>query len=121
MCQLTRLLQRVSDIHSSKPPSAFIKLKKNEKIRQSSVTKKKDVVPKGSLPVYVGKDTLMRFVIDARVLNHPLFAEILEASVEEFGYEYEGAIRIPCDVFLFEGILKLINSRRPLTASVCHE
>jgi hypothetical protein len=57
----------------------------NERSRQSSEGKNNYVVPKGSLPVYVGKDDLMRFVIDASVLNHPLFAELLEASVEEFG------------------------------------
>jgi hypothetical protein len=59
---------------------AFVKIEKNERSRQNSDGKKNgNIVPKGSLPVYVGKDILMRFVIDASVLSHPLFAELLEA------------------------------------------
>jgi SAUR family protein len=91
-----------------------VKLENNEKSRQNSDCKKNgNIVPKGFLPVYVGKDIPTRFVIDVSVLNHPLFAELLEASVEEFGYEHQGALRIRCDVFLFERILILINSRHP--------
>jgi SAUR family protein len=97
MHQLIRLLPRVT-----------------ERSRQNSdTTKNGNIVPKGSLPVDVGRDNLTRFVIDVSVLNHPLFAELLEASVEEFGYEHQRVLRIPCDVFLFERILNLINSRHP--------
>ena len=109
--KLICLLQKATDIHAFRRPLAFLKIEKNESCGQNSECKKNDnIVPKGSLPVDVGKDFLMRFVIDASLLNHPLFAELLEASVEEFGYEQNGVLRIPCDVSLFERILNLINS-----------
>lgn len=60
---------------------AFLKIAKNQKSRQSSYGKKNDnTVPKGFVPVCVGKDIVIRFVIHASVLNHSLFAELLEAS-----------------------------------------
>ena len=121
MCQLIRLLQRVTHILSSMRPLAFVKIQKNERSRKNSDGKKNDnIVSKGCLPVYVGKDIPIRFVIDAKALSHQLFAELLEASAHEFGYEYKGALRIPCDVFLFERILTLINSRHP-TLAISHE
>ena len=121
MQPLIRLLQRVIGIHSSKQPSAFVKIEKNKRSIQNSHGKKnRNIVPKGCLPVYVGQDILVRFVIDASVLNHPLFAELLEASAHEFGYEHTGALRIPCDVLLFERILNLIDSRDP-TLSISRE
>ena len=94
---------------------AFVKIKKNQiRSRQNSGGKKNEyIIPKGSLPVYVGQDILIRFVIDASVLSHPLLAELLEASAHEFGYEHTGALRIPCDVLLFERILNRIDSRDP--------
>jgi len=114
MRQLIRLLPRVTDIHTSRRPLAFVKIEKNGRSRQNSDGRKNgNIVPKGSLPVYVGKDIPMRFVINANALSHPLFAELLEASVEEFGYSHKGPLRIPCDVFLFERILNLINNRHP--------
>ena len=93
---------------------AFVKIEKNKRSRQNSDGKKnRNIVPKGCLPVYVGQDILIRFVIDVGVLSHPLLAELLEASAHEFGYEHNGALRIRCDVLLFERILNLINSRYP--------
>ncbi|GLJ24255.1 hypothetical protein SUGI_0462460 [Cryptomeria japonica] len=69
-------------------------------------------VPKGYLPVYVGKDVCVRFVIEAKVVNQPLFAQLLQTSAEEFGYEQTGALRIPCDIVLFETILNQIKNTR---------
>jgi hypothetical protein len=106
MRQLIRLLQRVTDIHSSRRPLAFVKIEKNEKSRQNSDGKKNgNIVPKGFLPVYVGKDILTRFVIDVSVLNHPLFAELLEASVEEFGYEHRELSGFPVMSYCLRGSL----------------
>ncbi|GLJ24256.1 hypothetical protein SUGI_0462480 [Cryptomeria japonica] len=68
--------------------------------------------PKGYLPVYVGKDFSVTFVIEAEVVSHPLFAQLLQISVEEFAYEQTGALRIPCDIVLFETILNQIKNTR---------
>eukprot|EP01018_Ginkgo_biloba_P020019 Gb_02938 [translate_table: standard] len=115
MRQLIRKLQRVAD--PSVRPLPFRKLPKCDQtqrheyernIRSCRRSGSLDV-PEGHLPIYVGKD-LIRFVIDAHVVNHPLFAELLQTSAQEFGYQQKGGLRIPCDVMVFEHILCLINS-----------
>ncbi|XP_059639098.1 auxin-responsive protein SAUR71-like [Cornus florida] len=62
-------------------------------------------VPKGSLAVYVGPE-LRRFVIPATYLSMPDFQELMEKVAEEFGYEQEGGLRIPCEEEDFEEILQ---------------
>ncbi|RWR88642.1 auxin-responsive protein SAUR71 [Cinnamomum micranthum f. kanehirae] len=66
-------------------------------------------VPEGHLPVYVGEEEMERFVVSARFLNHPVFAELLKRSAQEYGYEQEGVLRIPCRVVVFERILELLK------------
>jgi len=64
------------------------------------------IVPAGFLPIYVGKED-HRFIVDIHYLNHPLFAEVLDLSARELGYSHKGALRIACDIPLFEShILK---------------
>ncbi|KAL6996086.1 hypothetical protein U1Q18_006222 [Sarracenia purpurea var. burkii] len=62
-------------------------------------------VPKGSLAVYVGPEE-RRFVIPACYLSMPDFKGLMEKAAEEFGYEHEGGLRIPCEEDDFEDILK---------------
>uniref|UniRef100_A0A453SP78 Auxin-responsive protein n=3 Tax=Triticinae TaxID=1648030 RepID=A0A453SP78_AEGTS len=64
-------------------------------------------VPKGSFAVYVGEE-MRRFVIPTEYLGHWAFEELLREAEEEFGFRHEGALRIPCDVEAFEGILRLV-------------
>ncbi|KAF8772156.1 hypothetical protein HU200_006155 [Digitaria exilis] len=68
-------------------------------------------VPRGSFAVYVG-DEMRRFVIPTEYLGHWAFAELLREAEEEFGFRHEGALRIPCDVEVFEGILRLVQGRK---------
>ncbi|OVA11537.1 Auxin-induced protein [Macleaya cordata] len=72
-----------------------------------------DCVPKGHVRVYVGKEVPCKFEIEANYLNHPLFQNLLQLSVEEFGYSYNGALRIACDIHLFKFLLDLLKSRNP--------
>ncbi|XP_047074458.1 auxin-responsive protein SAUR50-like [Lolium rigidum] len=65
------------------------------------------VVPKGSFAVYVGEE-MRRFVIPTEYLGHWAFEALLREAEEEFGFRHEGALRIPCDVEAFEGILRLV-------------
>ncbi|KAK1426272.1 hypothetical protein QVD17_14942 [Tagetes erecta] len=37
-----------------------------------------------------------RFVIPIAYLRHPSFLELLERAVEEYGFDHEGALTIPC-------------------------
>lgn len=71
-------------------------------------------LPKGGhVRVCVGKDVLCKFEMEANYLNHPLFEDLLELSVEEFGYSYDGAVRIACEVDVFLHLLELLKSRNP--------
>ncbi|KAM7250442.1 hypothetical protein ACFE04_022325 [Oxalis oulophora] len=62
-------------------------------------------VPQGHVPVYVG-DEMERFVVNADLLNHPVFIELLEKSAQEYGYEHKGGLRVPCQVLEFERIME---------------
>eukprot|EP01018_Ginkgo_biloba_P020017 Gb_02928 [translate_table: standard] len=69
-------------------------------------------VPAGHLAVYVGKQCT-RFVIRATYLNHPVFRALLDMAEEEFGYNHQGGLSIPCDELMFEHILRLLGRNDP--------
>ncbi|ONK70631.1 uncharacterized protein A4U43_C05F35750 [Asparagus officinalis] len=67
-------------------------------------------VPKGSLAVCVGEQ-MKRFVIPTEYLSHRAFATLLREAEEEFGFQQEGVLRIPCEVPAFEGVLKAVEKK----------
>lgn len=69
-----------------------------------------DPVPKGYLAMCVGKE-LKRFVIPMAHLSHPAFGVLLQEAEDEFGFEQEGVLKIPCEVALFEKILKAVEDK----------
>ncbi|EEF48713.1 auxin-responsive protein SAUR72 [Ricinus communis] len=70
-----------------------------------------NVVPKGFVAVCVGKE-LKRYVIPTEHLGHQAFGVLLREAEEEFGFQQEGVLKIPCDVPVFEKILKLVEENR---------
>ncbi|KAF3956989.1 hypothetical protein CMV_017951 [Castanea mollissima] len=70
-----------------------------------------EVVPKGFLAVCVGKE-LKRFVIPTEYLGHQAFGILLREAEEEFGFQQEGVLKIPCEVSVFEKILKVVEEKR---------
>lgn len=68
-------------------------------------------VPKGYLAVCVGEE-LKRFVIPTEYLGHPAFHVLLREAEEEFGFQQTGVLRIPCEVSLFESVLKTVEEKR---------
>ncbi|GJY28982.1 auxin-responsive protein SAUR71-like protein [Tanacetum coccineum] len=66
-------------------------------------------VPEGHLPVYVGEE-MERFVVKADLLNHPVFISLLNKSAQEYGYEQQGVLRIPCHVVVFERVLDALRA-----------
>lgn len=68
--------------------------------------------------MYVGMKELRRFVISASFLNHPIFAELLQKSAQEYGYQQKGGLKIPCDVMLFEHVICLLNNQEALTQTL---
>ena len=67
-------------------------------------------VPKGFLAVHVGEE-MKRFVIPTNYLSHQAFSVLLKEAEEEFGFQQEGILRIPCEVAVFENILKAVEAR----------
>ncbi len=58
-------------------------------------------VPAGCLAVYVGEER-RRFVIETCYLKNQVFRALLAKSEEEFGFEFEGGLRIACCPDVFE-------------------
>lgn len=71
------------------------------------------VVPKGFLAVHVGEE-MKRFVIPTNYLSHIAFSALLKEAEEEFGFQQEGVLRIPCQVQVFENILKVVELNEPV-------
>ncbi|VVA99022.1 unnamed protein product [Arabis nemorensis] len=68
-------------------------------------TRDQNGVPRGHLAVYVGREEMQRFVIPTKYLEYPEFRVLMDEVADEFGYEHEGGIHIPCEESVFEEIL----------------
>ncbi|CAN6976957.1 unnamed protein product [Brassica oleracea var. botrytis] len=60
--------------------------------------------PHGCFTVYVGP-TKQRVVVKTKLLNHPLFKNLLEEAEAEYGYRRDGPIVLPCEVDFFYKVL----------------
>ncbi|GAA0158069.1 hypothetical protein Leryth_011365 [Lithospermum erythrorhizon] len=80
-------------------------------LSSNTSTSNDSVVPKGYLAVCVGRE-LKRFVIPMEYLTHQAFGILLREAEEEFGFQQEGVLKIPCEVSMFEKILKMMEQRR---------
>ncbi|XP_043687884.1 uncharacterized protein LOC122639120 [Telopea speciosissima] len=68
-------------------------------------------VPKGCLPIYVGKES-KRYFIPLKLLADPEFQELLKQSYgEELEPEIEGAIKLSCTIQRFEQVLKQLKRK----------
>ncbi|XP_022139237.1 auxin-responsive protein SAUR50 [Momordica charantia] len=67
-------------------------------------------VPKGYLAVSVGEEQ-KRFVIPTQYLGHPAFEILLREAEEEFGFQQTGVLRLPCEVSIFENVLKVVEKK----------
>ncbi|KAF5781446.1 putative small auxin-up RNA [Helianthus annuus] len=115
MKSLIRRLSRVSDSspysllrsdQQQQQPSTTIRLSRSFRIPKS---RRSSSVPEGHLPIYVGEE-MQRFVVNADLLNHPIFINLLNKSAQEYGYEQKGVLRIPCHVFVFEQVLEALRT-----------
>ncbi|KAK4744247.1 hypothetical protein SAY87_010559 [Trapa incisa] len=86
-------------------------LKRTLSFTDVSAAASDDAVPKGFLAVCVGRE-LKRFVIPTEYLRHQAFGVLLQEAEEEFGFQQEGVLKIPCEVALFERILKAVENKR---------
>ena len=65
-------------------------------------------VSAGHVKVCVGS-SCKRFVVRATHLNHPIFKKLLVQAEEEYGFNNQGPLVIPCDESLFEEVLRFIS------------
>ncbi|GAB2225083.1 hypothetical protein Droror1_Dr00005869 [Drosera rotundifolia] len=67
-------------------------------------------VPKGHFPVYVGKNRV-RYVVPISLLSNPEFQCLLQRAEEEFGFEHEMGLTIPCEEDVFRSVTSVMLRR----------
>ncbi|CAN6900672.1 hypothetical protein F2Q70_00039630 [Brassica cretica] len=65
-------------------------------------------VPKGHFPVYVGQQR-SRYVVPISWLDHPEFQTLLQLAEEEFGFEHDMGLTIPCDEVVFQSLISMFR------------
>ncbi|XP_009759018.1 protein SMALL AUXIN UP-REGULATED RNA 12-like [Nicotiana sylvestris] len=85
--------------------------------RCSSLEKKHDYddedglpidVPKGYFAVYVGKNRT-RYIVPISFLIHPEFQCRLHCAEEEFGFDDDMGITIPCEEVVFRSLTSMLR------------
>ncbi|KAL6004340.1 Auxin-responsive protein saur32 [Asimina triloba] len=86
-----------------------------------STSSKKDI-PKGCLAIIVGQgEEQQRFVVPIIYFNHPLFVQLLKEAEEEYGFEQQGPITIPCHVAQFRYVQGIIDKEKSLQPHQPHQ
>ncbi|KAG2694219.1 hypothetical protein I3843_08G126800 [Carya illinoinensis] len=68
-----------------------------------------DDVPKGYFVVYVGEN-ISRYVIPISWLAHSQFQSLLQRAEEEFGFNHDMGLTIPCEEVVFMSLTSMIRS-----------
>ncbi|KAK7275416.1 hypothetical protein RIF29_16532 [Crotalaria pallida] len=70
-------------------------------------------IPRGFLPIKVGQgEEQQKIVVPIMCLNHPLFSKLLKEAEEEYGFDQQGTIIIPCHVQQFRYVQDLIDKEK---------
>ncbi|XP_077242848.1 auxin-responsive protein SAUR71-like [Tasmannia lanceolata] len=115
MKQLIRRFSRVADSSTQyillRQESRPVHMNRRSENKKAKYRRSGGPVPEGHIPVFVGEE-MERFVVCAKFLNHPIFLELLNKSAQEYGYEQQGVLRIPCQVIIFEKVLQILEEDR---------
>ncbi|KAG1362715.1 auxin-responsive protein SAUR50 [Cocos nucifera] len=65
-------------------------------------------VPKGHFAVYVGENR-SRFIVPISYLTHPEFQSLLRRAEEEFGFDHDMGLTIPCEEVVFRSLTSMIR------------
>ncbi|XP_052201640.1 auxin-responsive protein SAUR50 [Diospyros lotus] len=65
-------------------------------------------VPKGHFVVYVGQNRT-RHIVPISFLTHPEFQILLQRAEEEFGFNHEMGLTIPCEEVVFQSLMSLLR------------
>ncbi|KAM3304560.1 auxin-responsive protein SAUR50 [Capsicum chacoense] len=60
-------------------------------------------VPKGHFAVYVGENRT-RYIVPISILSRPEFRVLLQRAEEEFGFDHDMGLTIPCNEDFFESL-----------------
>ncbi|CAH2067432.1 unnamed protein product [Thlaspi arvense] len=60
-------------------------------------------VPKGHFVVYVGENRV-RYVVPISFLTRPEFQLLLQQAEEEFGFDHDMGLTIPCEEVIFRSL-----------------
>ncbi|GAA0160080.1 hypothetical protein Leryth_005291 [Lithospermum erythrorhizon] len=60
-------------------------------------------VPKGHFVVYVGQNRT-RYIVPISILTRPEFQNLLQRAEEEFGFDHDMGLTIPCEEVVFESL-----------------
>ncbi|GAA0184132.1 hypothetical protein Leryth_025058 [Lithospermum erythrorhizon] len=61
-------------------------------------------VPKGHFVVYVGQNRT-RYIVPISILNRCEFQNLLQLAEEEFGFDHDMGIIVPCEEEFFESLV----------------
>ncbi|RWW45875.1 hypothetical protein BHE74_00048255 [Ensete ventricosum] len=65
-------------------------------------------VPKGHFAVYVG-ESRSRFIVPISYLTHPEFQSLLRQAEEEFGFDHDMGLTIPCEEVVFRSLTSMLR------------
>ncbi|XP_010467599.1 PREDICTED: auxin-induced protein 15A-like [Camelina sativa] len=65
-------------------------------------------VPKGHFPVYVGQNR-SRYIVPISWLDHSEFQTLLRLAEEEFGFDHDMGITLPCDEVFFRSLISMFR------------
>ncbi|KAL3723748.1 hypothetical protein ACJRO7_035852 [Eucalyptus globulus] len=65
-------------------------------------------VPRGHFVVYVGENR-SRYIVPISWLDHPKFQSLLQRAEEEYGFNHDMGITIPCEEAVFQSLASMIR------------
>lgn len=68
-------------------------------------------VPKGHFAVYVGENR-SRYIVPISFLTHPEFQCLLRQAEEEFGFDHDMGLTIPCEEVVFRSLTSTLRWRK---------
>lgn len=71
-------------------------------------------VPKGHFAVYVGENR-SRYIVPISFLSHPEFQCLLRRAEEEFGFDHDMGLTIPCEEVVFRSLTSMLRWTTPPT------
>ncbi|KAM7256268.1 hypothetical protein ACFE04_012009 [Oxalis oulophora] len=64
-------------------------------------------VPKGHFAVYVGENRT-RYIVPISILTRPEFQSLLQQAEEEFGFDHDMGLTIPCEEVVFRSLTSML-------------